>query len=104
MAHGGRELAFFERRSTSYTLRMSTDDLLAEALRLPRRERARIAEDLSSSLEESDAAVAAFRAQELERRSQEIAEGRVQTISWETVRSEILRDLNQRRAGRSSSS
>lgn len=82
---------------------MSTDDLLAEVLRLPRRERARIAEDLLSSLEESDDAVAASWAEELERRSRDIAEGRVQTIPWETVRSEILRELEQRRASRTSS-
>jgi hypothetical protein len=31
---------------------MSTDDLLAEALRLPRRERAKVAQELLSSLEE----------------------------------------------------
>ena len=82
---------------------MSTDELLAEVLRLPRRERARIAEDLLSSLEESDDAVARSWAEELERRSRDIAEGRVQTIPWETVRSDILRELEQRRAGRTSS-
>ena len=82
---------------------MSTDELLAEALRLPRGERARIAEDLLSSLEESDDAVAVSWAEELGRRSQDIAEGRVQTVPWETVRSEIVRELEQRRAGRTSS-
>ncbi len=82
---------------------MSTDELLAQVLRLPRRERARIAEDLLSSLEESDDAIASSWAEELERRSREIAEGRVQTIPWETVRSEILQELEHRRAGRSSS-
>jgi len=29
---------------------------------------------------------------ELERRSRDVAEGRVQTISWETARTEILRN------------
>ena len=82
---------------------MSTDELLAEALRLRRGERARIAEDLLSSLEESDDAVAGSWAEELGRRSQDIAEGRVQTVPWETVRSEIVRELEQRRAGRTSS-
>ncbi|MEO8196610.1 MAG: addiction module protein [Thermoanaerobaculia bacterium] len=82
---------------------MSTDELLAEVLRLPRRERARIAEDLLSSLEEPDDAVALAWVGELERRSLDIAEGRVQALPWETVRSEILRELEQRRAGQPSS-
>ena len=49
---------------------MSTDDLVAEALRLPRRERARV------------------------------AEGRVQTVAWETARLGILKDLEEWRASR----
>lgn len=81
---------------------MSTDELLAEALRLSRRERARVAEELLSSLEEADEDVAAAWAAELERRSREVAEGRVQTIPWESARAEILKELEQRRASRSS--
>jgi putative addiction module component (TIGR02574 family) len=77
---------------------MSTDDLLAKALRLTRVDRARVAEELRSSLEESDDEVATALATELERRSQEIAEGHVQTTSWETARTEILKELEQRRA------
>jgi putative addiction module component (TIGR02574 family) len=77
---------------------MSMDDLLAEALRLARVDRARVAEELLSSLEESDEEVAAAWATELERRSREVAEGRVQTTSWATARAEILRELEQRRA------
>ena len=56
-----------------------------------------------SILEESDDAVARSWAEELERRSRDVAEGRIQTIPWETARSEILRELEQRRAGRTSS-
>lgn len=82
---------------------MSTDALLAEVLRLPRRERARVAEELLSSLEEPADEVAAAWAAELERRSQEVAEGRIPTVAWEMVRTEILKELEQRRAGRSSS-
>lgn len=82
---------------------MSTDDLLAEALRLPRSDRARVAEELLSSLEEPDDEVAAAWAAELERRSRDITEGRLQTVPWETVRAEILKELEQRRAGRASS-
>ena len=82
---------------------MSTDKLLAEALRLSRAERARVAEELLSSLEEPDDEVAAAWATELERRSREVAEGRVQTTGWTTVRNEILKELEQRRAGRTAS-
>ena len=82
---------------------MSTDDLVAEALRLPRRERARVAEELLSSLEEPADEVAAAWAMELERRSRDVAEGRVQTVAWETARSEILKELEERRASRSPS-
>lgn len=82
---------------------MSTDELLAEALRLSRRERARVAQELLSSLEEADDDVAAAWAEELKRRSREVADGRVQTVPWETARAEILRELEQRRAGRASS-
>jgi Putative addiction module component len=55
-------------RTQCYTDVMSTEDLLAEALRLARVNRARIAEELLSSLEESDEEVAAAWATELERR------------------------------------
>lgn len=82
---------------------MSTDELLAEALRLPRRERARVAEDLLSSLEEPADEVAVAWAAELERRSREVAEGRVQAVAWETVRTDIVKELEDRRASRSSS-
>jgi len=74
---------------------MSTEELLAEALRLTRADRARVAEELLSSLEESD--------EEVERRSREIAEGHVQTTSWDSARTEILKELEQRRAPRTAS-
>ena len=77
---------------------MSVDELLAQVLRLPREERARVAEVLLSSLEESEEEVAAAWAIELERRSREVAEGRVQTIDWETARAHILEELQERRA------
>ena len=90
-------------RRRCYTNDMSIDELLAEALRLTRVDRARVAEELLSSLEESDEEVATAWATELERRSREIAEGHVQTISWETARTEILKELEQRRAPRTAS-
>jgi putative addiction module component (TIGR02574 family) len=79
---------------------MSTDELLAEALRLTRVDRARVAEELLSSLEEPDEEVATAWANELERRAREVADGHVQTINWETARTEILKELQQRRAPR----
>jgi putative addiction module component (TIGR02574 family) len=82
---------------------MSTEEILAQALRLPRAERARLAEEVLSSLEDPDEQVAAAWARELERRSNDIAEGRVQPVDWETARDQILKELEQRRAGRSSS-
>jgi len=80
----------------------TTDEILGEILRLPRVERARVAEELLSSLEEPADDVVAAWAAELERRSREVAEGRVQTIAWETVKKEILKELEQRRAGQTS--
>lgn len=82
---------------------MSTDELLAEALRLPRQDRARVAEHLLSSLEEADDQVAAAWANELVRRSRDAAEGRVDTVEWETARAEILKELDERRARRATS-
>ena len=82
---------------------MSTDELLVEALRLSRSERARVAEELLSSLEEPDDEVAAAWANELERRSRDVTEGRVQTTGWDTVRTEILKELEQRSARRTAS-
>ena len=54
---------------------MSTEELLAEALRLSRRDRARVAEELLSSLEEPDDEIVAAWATELERGSRDVAEG-----------------------------
>jgi putative addiction module component (TIGR02574 family) len=82
---------------------MLTEELLAQVLRLPRSERARIAEEVLSSLEETEEQVAAAWAAELEHRSRDMAEGRVQSADWDTVRMQILQELEQRRAGRSSS-
>jgi putative addiction module component (TIGR02574 family) len=79
------------------------EDLLAQVLRLPRSERARLAEQVLSSLEEPDDEVATAWACELERRSRDVAEGRVQTVDWDTARTAVLEELELRRAGRSSS-
>lgn len=74
-----------------------------QLLRLPRAERARVAEEVLSSLEEPDEQVAAAWATELERRAREMAEGRVPSVDWDVARVQILKELEQRRADRSSS-
>jgi putative addiction module component (TIGR02574 family) len=84
-----------------YAWNMSTDELLAEVLRLPRDERTRVAEEVLTSLEEPEDTVAAAWAQELDRRSREISEGKVQPVDWETARTQILNEMRQRRASRS---
>jgi putative addiction module component (TIGR02574 family) len=82
---------------------MSTEELLAQVLDLPREDRARVVGEVLSSLEESEDVVAASWAGELERRSREVAEGRVRTVDWNTARAEVLAELEQRRARRTSS-
>ena len=82
---------------------MSTDDLLVEALRLSREERARIAAELLSSLEEMDDNVVTAWADELCRRSFDVREGRVSAVPWTSAREEILIELADRRARRTSS-
>lgn len=82
---------------------MQTEEILAQVLRLPRHERARVAEELLSSLEEPDDEAAAAWASELERRSREVAQRRAQVTSWDAAHAEIMAELEQRRARRSSS-
>jgi putative addiction module component (TIGR02574 family) len=82
---------------------MSTEELLARALQLPRPERARVAEELLASLEETDEAVAAAWADELKRRAREVEDGTVAAIPWEAARAELKANLAERRADRASS-
>jgi putative addiction module component (TIGR02574 family) len=82
---------------------MSTGDLLVEALRLSRRDRARVAEELLSSLEDPEDEAAAAWAGELERRSRDVSEGGAQPTDWAIARTEILSELEHRRARRTSS-
>lgn len=79
---------------------MSTDELLAEALRLSRRERARLAHELLGSLDEPEEEVVRAWADELQQRSREAAEGRVEAVAWETTREETLLELKRRREAR----
>lgn len=80
-----------------------TDDLLAQVLGLPREQRARVAENLLSSLEEPDEEIAVAWVCELERRAADVAAGRVQTVEWDTARDEVTQELERRRAVRASS-
>jgi len=82
---------------------MSTDELLATILRLPRDERVRLAEEVLSSLEEPEDVVAAAWVEELLRRSRAVTEGKVQTIPLEAVRASFQKEIEQRRAGRTPS-
>jgi putative addiction module component (TIGR02574 family) len=79
---------------------MSTEELLADVLKLPREERARLAMDVLSSLEESNDAVASAWATELEHRAAEVEDGSAETSDWEDVEKEVLSELAQRRANR----
>lgn len=83
---------------------MSTEELLAQVLQLPRQDRARVAEELLSSLEEADdEEVARTWAPELERRSRDVVEGNVQTVEWGSARAELKNELEERRARRAAS-
>jgi len=65
-----------------------------------REERARVAEELLSSLEEPDEEIATAWVSELERRSRDMAEGKAQTVEWSTAQAQILAELKSRRARR----
>ncbi len=79
------------------------DALLQQVLELPREQRARVAEDLLVSLEEPSEDVAKAWVEVIERRSTDVTEGRVQTVEWQDARAEVTRELERRRAGRTSS-
>ena len=80
-----------------------TDALLQQVLELPREQRARVAEDVLLSLEEPSEDVAQAWVETLKRRSTDIAEGRIKTVEWQDARAEVTRELERRRAGRTSS-
>lgn len=79
---------------------MSTEELLAGVLKLPREERARLAEVVLSSFEEPQEPVASAWSGELERRAAEVEGGTAQTFDWQDVEQEVLSELAQRRANR----
>ncbi len=63
---------------------LSTEQIKAEALRLPVSERARLAEELISSLDE-DENVEAEWAEEIERRLADVRQGRVELVDADDV-------------------
>jgi putative addiction module component (TIGR02574 family) len=79
---------------------VSVDDLLTEAMSLPPRERAKLAQELLHSLHERDEDADAEWIEEIRRRSREVAEGRAELLDWETVRARLVRRLEQRELDR----
>jgi putative addiction module component (TIGR02574 family) len=77
---------------------MSSEELRSAVLGLPREERAELAQELIRSLDEKpDEGVEAAWLREIMRRANEIAEGRVQAVDWETARARIALRLKARR-------
>ncbi len=72
---------------------ISSEDLIDQALREPEKERARIAEILISSLENSvDKNVEVAWQEEVTRRLKDIDSGAVKCIPWEEVRDKLRRN------------
>ena len=80
----------------------TADDLLSDALRLPPEERAWLAHELLLSLEatgaDSDAETEWTR--ELERRAQEVIDGKVELVSPDDARRQVTERLELLRQGR----
>ena len=80
---------------------MSSDELLSAVLALPRAERAKLAQDLLRSLDESqDADLDAAWAVEIARRARDISSGTVEPVDLEVARERIANRLKARRAQR----
>jgi putative addiction module component (TIGR02574 family) len=78
---------------------MSTrgDSVLDAALKLPVKERARLAAELVANLDgEAEDGVDAAWAAEVERRKVEAAEGKVRLVPWEKVRAEVTKAIKGR--------
>ena len=74
---------------------ISAEDIIDQALREPEKERARIAEILISSLENSfDKNVEFAWQEEVTRRLKEIDSGAVKCIPWEEVRDKLQRNAS----------
>ena len=72
---------------------MSTDELLSLAMALPTEQRAKLAQTLLRSLDDYSGdpnEMAAAWVPELVRRSSEVADGKVELVDWEEVRSNAI--------------
>ena len=80
----------------------TVDDLLSDALRLSREERARLAHELLLSLETDgeDSNADVEWARELERRAQEVIGGEVELVSPEEARRQVAERLERLRRER----
>jgi putative addiction module component (TIGR02574 family) len=90
------------RPAVSFT-KMTSDDLKAAALALPRDKRAQLAEDLLRSLDRDPLADDVW-TREVARRAREVADGTVQPVDWDVARERIARRLEDRRREAAASS
>jgi putative addiction module component (TIGR02574 family) len=75
----------------------ATDSLLEAALKLPEKERARVAKELIASLDEQwEDGVDEAWAAEVERRRVAVAQGRERLVPWEQVKDEVRAALKTR--------
>jgi putative addiction module component (TIGR02574 family) len=71
--------------------------VLRAARELPEPERVELVEELIADLDGSDEDVDAAWAAEIDRRTREIDEGKVKSVSWATVRRRIARQAGESR-------
>lgn len=77
---------------------ISTDDLFAQALTLPFSERAALAQLLLESLEPDDPDAEEAWAEEIQRRSDALHRGELETCDWREAIEEIRNQLRQKQA------
>ena len=76
---------------------ISAEALLDSALKLPSEERARIAAELIASLDGiPEAGVEAAWDAEVERRIEQVDQGKVQLLDWNAVRAEVAQVVKRR--------
>lgn len=76
---------------------VSAEALLDSALRLPSEDRARIAAELIASLDGiPEAGVEAAWDAEVERRIEQVDQGKVQLVDWNDVKAEVARVVKRR--------
>ncbi len=72
----------------------NTEKILEQALSLNESERAELANSILESLEPTDPDADSLWADEIKRRVEDLKAGRVETISWSEVRSELEAKLS----------